>query len=203
MAPGTPAPSTMPMIILIADGASLAATPGTLTAVTYGSNFTNDVRTATFTPGNFKVSAYGSGYAFNFSSGCSGFTYSYGPVQTCTVTLIQTSQNCNFYNPFNVCATQTVPYQGPGPTLGVVYPNTPPSYSYQNPVYYPQNYPQTVYQPTAYAGAPALSATPLYLPNTGFAPLDSAELAFALVALIGAGLFIFPYVRKALAIALG
>lgn len=35
------------------------------------------------------------------------------------------------------------------------------------------------------------------LPNTGFAPLDAAGLAFAAVLLFAVGLAVFPYVRQA------
>ena len=38
-------------------------------------------------------------------------------------------------------------------------------------------------------------------PNTGFAPIDSAQMAFALVLLMGAGIMAYPYARKAFAIA--
>ncbi len=44
---------------------------------------------------------------------------------------------------------------------------------------------------------------PAYLPNTGFGPVSSSVLAIALALLLSAGIFFFPYVRKALTIALG
>ena len=56
-----------------------------------------------------------------------------------------------------------------------------------------------------YPGAPSIvsSLIPAGLPNTGFGPQDSAVLAFALVLLIGAGIYVAPYVRKAIGISLG
>lgn len=35
------------------------------------------------------------------------------------------------------------------------------------------------------------------LPNTGFEPLSASILAFTAVVLIAAGVFVYPYVRKA------
>ncbi len=54
-------------------------------------------------------------------------------------------------------------------------------------------------------GAPSVTSNyiPAYLPNTGFGPLDSASLAFALVLLLAVGFVTAPYVRKALTAALG
>ena len=42
---------------------------------------------------------------------------------------------------------------------------------------------------------------PALLPNTGFEPLSSAALAFAVVLLLGAGIFVYPYVKKAIVVA--
>lgn len=59
--------------------------------------------------------------------------------------------------------------------------------------------------PITYQGAPSLVSNfiPATLPNTGFGPQESAMLAFALVLLIGAGIYVAPYVRKAISISLG
>ncbi len=54
--------------------------------------------------------------------------------------------------------------------------------------------------------APATTLVTKYipsLPNTGFAPLSRQQLTFALLALIAAGFFLAPYVRKAITIARG
>jgi hypothetical protein len=72
--------------------------------------------------------------------------------------------------------------------------------------YYP--YPTTNTYPT-YA-QPTLSVNPVYsysgysypsFPNTGFAPFGATETAFAVVLLMGAGIAVTPYARKAIALA--
>lgn len=48
------------------------------------------------------------------------------------------------------------------------------------------------------SGAPVVTSYKVpALPNTGFAPLDTASFAFAVVLLLGTGVFVLPYVRKA------
>lgn len=62
----------------------------------------------------------------------------------------------------------------------------------------------------AYNRYPVYTAQPTYtataypyprLPNTGLEPIESAQLAFALVLLLGAAIAVYPYVRKSFAIA--
>lgn len=59
--------------------------------------------------------------------------------------------------------------------------------------------------PITYPGIPSITSNyiPASLPNTGFGPQDSAVLAFALVLLIGAGIYTAPYVKRAISITLG
>ncbi|MBY0473173.1 hypothetical protein K2Q00_02725 [Patescibacteria group bacterium] len=56
-----------------------------------------------------------------------------------------------------------------------------------------------------YPGTPTLTSNfiPAFLPNTGFGPQDSAVLAFALALLIGAGIYVAPYVKRAISVTLG
>ncbi|OGC88353.1 hypothetical protein A2419_00670 [Candidatus Adlerbacteria bacterium RIFOXYC1_FULL_48_26] len=56
-----------------------------------------------------------------------------------------------------------------------------------------------------YPGTPTITSNfiPAFLPNTGFGPQDSAVLAFALVLLIGAGIYFAPYVKRAISVTLG
>ncbi len=56
-----------------------------------------------------------------------------------------------------------------------------------------------------YPGTPTITSNyiPAFLPNTGFGPQDSAVLAFALVLLIGAGIYTAPYVKRAISITRG
>lgn len=56
-----------------------------------------------------------------------------------------------------------------------------------------------------YPGTPTITSSyiPSFLPNTGFGPQDSAVLAFALVLLMGAGIYVAPYVKRAINITLG
>lgn len=55
------------------------------------------------------------------------------------------------------------------------------------------------------AGVPSVASSymPSSLPNTGFGPQDGAMFAFALVFLLAGSIYIAPYVRQALAVALG
>ncbi|MCX6820095.1 MAG: hypothetical protein NT019_02315 [Candidatus Adlerbacteria bacterium] len=55
---------------------------------------------------------------------------------------------------------------------------------------------------TTYSGAASVvqNYVPAYLPNTGFGPQNGTVFALIAVLLMSAGVFFFPYVRKALAI---
>ncbi len=71
---------------------------------------------------------------------------------------------------------------------GYPYPPTYPQYPAPQP-YYPAQYPQPVSLITNYI--------PSQMPNTGFDPSQGpAMIAFALVLLAGAGIAVYPYVRK-------
>ncbi len=72
--------------------------------------------------------------------------------------------------------------------------------------YYPQ--PASTVYPT-YSTYPVYTAQPAYtayaypsMPNTGLEPIQSAQLAFALVLLVGAAIAAYPYARKSFAIAI-
>lgn len=56
-----------------------------------------------------------------------------------------------------------------------------------------------------YPGIPSITSNyiPAFLPNTGFGPQDSAMLAFAFVLLIGASIYVAPYVKRAISVTLG
>lgn len=80
----------------------------------------------------------------------------------------------------------------PTPAQYPTYPTYPTYPGYTYPTYqsgYPYTYPTVT--STAYPR----------LPNAGFAPLESAQLAFAVVLLLGAGIAVFPYARKVFALA--
>lgn len=82
-------------------------------------------------------------------------------------------------------------------TVNVVGGGTPVVYPGQ--IYPGQTYPSGIPQI-----APATSVVYVpKLPNTGFAPIDSASIAFALVLLFAASLVSLPYARKALAVIRG
>jgi hypothetical protein len=89
---------------------------------------------------------------------------------TQTITVMNGSQSAT-------CSVAVVGY----PVPGYVYPGQTPG-------------------TTVYPGGVTL--TPTYiprLPNTGFGPIDSAALAFALAFLFAAGIATYPYARKAFA----
>ena len=72
--------------------------------------------------------------------------------------------------------------------------------------FYPQPIVSTI-NPT-YTTYPTYPAQPVYtayayprFPNTGLEPATSAQLAFALVLLMGAAIAAYPYARKAFALA--
>jgi hypothetical protein len=62
----------------------------------------------------------------------------------------------------------------------------------------------TTYATTSY-GSPSITTSyiPAYLPNTGFGPQNGAALAIAFTLLLSAGIFFYPYVRKALTVVIG
>ncbi len=106
------------------------------------------------------------------------FNKAFGSSGTHTVQVTNAAQTATC-----VVTVSTTYYPQPAPTN---YPQYP---SYQYPSYqYPshQAYPQYTYP---------------RFPNTGFAPIGSAEMAFATVLLMGAGIALYPYARKAFAVA--
>ena len=122
--------------------------------------------------------------------------------QTATFTVQGSSQG-----PYN-WATPTQTYQAAGPILNVSFLNTGvQTVQVSNgtqiatcTVNVVTNGPANVY-PT-----PATSLVTSYvpsLPNTGFMPLSRSQIILAILALIAAGFFAAPYVRKATTIALG
>lgn len=110
-----------------------------------------------------------SGYQASYSAGCSGFMDP-KDTPTCTVTLRPPYYYGGGYN-YN--------YNNYYPTYNTQPSYTYPTYTYTAPA--PVTYTQS-YVPT--------------LPNTGFEPISGGALAFAIVLLTAAGIFLFPYVRK-------
>ena len=102
-------------------------------------------------------------------------------VQSVTVTNASQVATCN------VTVSQSY-YQQPISTVTPTYPNYP---TYSNYNTYPVYTAQPTYTATAYPR----------LPNTGLEPVQSAQLAFALVLLLGAAIAVYPYARKSFAIA--
>lgn len=101
-------------------------------------------------------------------------------------------------------ATCNVTLQGNGYYYpGSSYPATPAYPLSANPTYtYPYTYP-TTYSNPSYNNLPTYTATAYpSLPNAGFEPTNGAQLAFALVLLVGAAVATYPYARKAFAFAL-
>ena len=89
------------------------------------------------------------------------------------------------------CAVNVVASGAPAP-ISSVAPGIPADYP-----------PQVSYQCPAPAPSPALTSNYIpKLPNTGYAPLSSWQLALMLVSLLSAGVLVLPYVRKAALIAL-
>ncbi|MDE1924756.1 MAG: hypothetical protein KGH79_01065 [Patescibacteria group bacterium] len=76
------------------------------------------------------------------------------------------------------CMVNVVPGGAPVPVGAYVNPYQTQPQAYVTPTYYPA------------------------LPNTGFEPQNGAEIAFAVAVLLGFGLIMLPYVRKAFAIVL-
>ena len=126
----------------------------------------------------------GAGGTYNWMTATRNFP-NIGPVLTST---------------FSVSGTQTVSVTNAGQTaictvtVLTTYapvPATPGYVSYPNSVY--TSYPNAAYTAT-YSTAPSF-------PNTGFAPSNGAEAAFAVVLLSGAAMMTYPYARKAFAVA--
>lgn len=102
-------------------------------------------------------------------------------VQSVTVTNAAQTATCN--------VTVTPGYfQQPISTVTPTYP-TYPNYNT-----YPVYTAQPTYNATAYPYP--------RLPNTGLEPIQSAQVAFALVLLVGAAIAVYPYARKSFAIAI-
>ncbi len=123
--------------------------------------------------------------------------------------------------------TPTQNYPNVGPVLTVAFPNSGsqivgvtngPQTAYCNIMVTTTYYPQPVN--TVYPGYNAYPAAPVYntypyqqtypyqtqtyyprLPNTGFAPSNGAEMSFAIVFVMGAAIAVYPYARKAFALA--
>lgn len=107
-------------------------------------------------------------------------TFQSSGTQTVTVTNAAQTAACLITVTTSYSPIATTP---PAPSYpGSVYPG------YQTPGY---GYPQPS---LTYAAYPRL-------PNTGFAPSSGAEMAFALVLIMGAGIAVFPHARKAFAVA--
>ncbi len=104
-------------------------------------------------------------------------------VQSVAVTNAAQTATCN--------VTVTPGYfQQPISTVTPTYPTYNPTYPNYNT--YPVYTAQPTYTATAYPR----------LPNTGLEPIQSAQLAFALVLLVGAAIAVYPYARKSFAIAI-
>jgi hypothetical protein len=135
------------------------------------------------------------GYVPSYS-GCSGYIRG-DQTRYCVVTLDSTYyhnfsyNNCYNYGAYNCNYNYNYNYR---PCSGTSCYNY--NYGYNN-CYYNNcynTYPTYTYpQPTVQYGYVP------YLPNTGFEPLNSAALAFGLVALLISGFLLFPYVRKVFA----
>jgi hypothetical protein len=102
--------------------------------------------------------------------------------QTLNVPLLSTGTQTITVSNGQGIATCTVNVVPSGAPVSVINPINP---------IYPTNYPTNNY---------GVSVTPVYvprLPNTGFAPMSSAEAASAVALLIAAALIVLPYVRQA------
>ena len=97
-------------------------------------------------------------------------------VQSVTVTNAAQTATCNV-------TVSSSYFQQPISTVTPNYPNynTYPVYTQPQPTYTAYAYPR--------------------LPNTGLEPIQSAQIAFALVLLVGAAIAVYPYARKSFAIA--
>ena len=134
----------------------------------------------------------GVGGTYNWYANGQNFPNS-GPVLTTTFSGsgTQTVQVTNAAQTATCVVTVTTNYY-PQPMPTPTYPAAPqyPNYTYPT---YQSGYP--------YAYPTITSVAYPRLPNAGFAPLESAQLAFAVVLLMGAGIAAFPYARKAFALA--
>lgn len=90
------------------------------------------------------------------------------------------------------CAIEVVNgYVAPYPNSSFTYP-TYYNQGYNTYPVYGSTYPTVTYQASVYPR----------LPNTGFEPVSSAQMAFAVVLLMGVAIASYPYARKAFALAL-
>ncbi len=140
----------------------------------------------------------GAGGTYNWTTGTQNYP-NVGPVLTTTfpgsgnwnVTVTNASQTAtcpvtvtDSYYPQPISSPVTYPTNYP-----TTYQNYPTTYSNYN-----NTYPYQI-QPTV------ISYSNPRFPNTGFEPLNSAQMAFALVLVMGAAIAAYPYARKALALA--
>lgn len=103
-------------------------------------------------------------------------------VQSVTVTNAAQTATCNV-------TVSSSYFQQPISTVTPNYPTYPPTYPNYN------TYPVYTAEPTYTAYAYPR------LPNTGLEPIQSAQIAFALVLLVGAAIAVYPYARKSFVIA--
>lgn len=133
----------------------------------------------------------GAGGTYNWMAGAQNFS-NIGPVltttfqgsgaQTVTVTNAAQTATCNI-------TVTTSYYPQPQVPSSPVYTQPAYTYPYTQPAYtYPYTQPVATYYPS-----------PTF-PNTGFEPVQSAQLAFAFVLLMGAAIAAYPYARKAFAL---
>ncbi|MDO8518080.1 MAG: hypothetical protein Q7S26_02205 [bacterium] len=261
---GVVAPSVLPTVTVQTNGPSFSTVPtvGT-TTLSYPSNFMGEVRTVTFVPGNYLVTASSLGQYVTYSQDCAGTTAVGAVVRNCVVTLVNTPPSLSPCSGYGYgCVATVIPYIGPttqnklscspayqtvavgqpavfvatggtggynwttadrtflnaGSTLSTVLQ----SVGMQTVIV--SNGVQTAtctvtvtnngtavlpYQDTTSVTPLSLVSTytPALLPNTGFEPLSAqagqggASFAFAVVAVLGAGIFFYPYVKKALVVA--
>jgi hypothetical protein len=261
LASGVSQPSNAPIVTVTATSHSMpGGSSDNAGRLSYASGFSGDSRAVVFVPGSYTVTATtnSSGYYFNYSSGCSGFTKLSGEIVSCVITLSNTPPtpaNACSTNPYGPgCVPPVIPYQGPyGQTVLTCSPSyqtiaagqsasftaaggTPGSYTWTTTDRTTLNIGNsftTVFQSTGiqtvmvnngvqtanctinvvangasaitYSATPSITSTfiPTLLPNTGFGPQDSAVLAFALALLIGASIYVAPYVKRAINITLG
>ena len=71
----------------------------------------------------------------------------------------------------------------------------PQTYTPPSTIVVAQTVPQTYAYPVTHLAAQYVPS----MPNTGFEPLTATAFAFAAVLLIGAGIFVLPYVQRTLA----
>ena len=119
MAPGVSVPTPFPAINIVATGASFLNQPTSMGGnLSFASNFSGEVRTVTFVPGSYSVTASGpTGYYFIYSNDCSGFTPLNGATRGCTITLTnvapQTTNCTTSWYGNSGCVAPVTPYQGP------------------------------------------------------------------------------------------